>query len=183
MKGVVNFFARINERNYAVKAIASFGSRQFDNSSWEKGKMVRPLQTVGWESKRPFTELYSLKNAVDTVEGRHYYLQKEDMSANNQIAVQSHWLLRPEGKHGKYFTLNDAVVTIVSAKSLWQVNSYLRLSMASEKKVYWIHAKKMVLKKKMPSSTNPRCPYSEWCALGYQQGEVLTHKLLTVPVR
>jgi hypothetical protein len=98
VKGVVNFFAKINERNYAVKAtLPPLAAGSLKQLILRKGKRVRHISS-GWKanlllSPQPI-------NAVDTVKSR-LLMQKKDISLKRPDSNSIALIIDTDGKMEK----------------------------------------------------------------------------------
>ncbi len=178
VKGVVNFFARINERNYAVKAtLPPLVAGSLTQLILRKGKDGLTITSSWVESKRPLLEPQP-KNAVDTVKVG-YYLQKEGYISKQPDSNSIALIIETEGKHGKAIALNDAVGNYCFSKKPMTSKQLFTTVDGKRKEGVLNPRKEDGVEEENAIIYKPKMPYSERCALGYQQGEVLTHKLLT----
>lgn len=178
VKGVVNFFAKINERNYAVKAtLPPFAAGSLTQLILRKGKDGLTITSSWVESKRLLLEPQPI-NVVDTVKVG-YYLQKEGYISKRPDSNSIALIIETDGKHGKAIALQDAMNSYCFSKKL--ITSKLLFSTIDGKRKEGVlnPSKEDGIEEENTIIYKPKMPYSERCALGYQQGEVLTHKLLT----
>lgn len=156
VKGVVNFFARINERNYAVKAtLPPLVAGSLTQLILRKGKDGLTITSSWVESKRPLLEPQP-KNAVDTVKVG-YYLQKEGYISKQPDSNSIALIIETDGKHGKAIALNDAVGSYCFNKKPMTSKQLFSTVDGKRKEGVLNPSKEDGKKKKTPSSTNPRC--------------------------
>lgn len=178
VKGVVNFFARINERNYAVKAtLPPLVAGSLTQLILRKGKDGLTITSSWVESKRPMLESQPV-NIVDTVKVG-YYLQKEGYISKQPDSNSIALIIETDGKHGKAIALQDALGSYCFSKKPMTSKQLFTTVDGKRKEGVLNPRKENGVEEENAIIYKPEMPYSERYALGYQQGEVLTHKLLT----
>lgn len=177
-KGVVTFFAKINERNYAVKTtLPPLAAGSQTQIIMKKGKDGITICNSWVESERPLMEP-KYATAIDTV-NVGYYLQKEGFISQKMDSNSIALIVETDGKHGKAISLNDEIgyfcfskKPLTSGKLFLTVDGKRKEGILNPSKEDGIEEENTIIFK-------PKMPYTEKCALGYFQGEMLTHKLLT----
>lgn len=177
-KSVVTFFAKINERNFAVKTtLPPLAAGSLTQIILKKGKEGMVISNSWVETERPLMERQQV-HSVDTVK-TGYYLQKEGFISEKRDSNSLALVVETDGKHGKAIALSDELgrfsfskKPMTSGKTFPTIDGKRKEGIMNPSKEDGIEEDNIIIFK-------PKMPYTEKCALGCSQGELLTHKLLT----
>lgn len=176
-KGAITLFAQINDRDFAIKTtLPPLTAGSLTQLILQKEKDGLVISSSWVESERPLMEPQQT-HVIDTVKVG-YYLQKEGFISERMDSSSVALVIETDGKHGKAIALNDETgffcfgkIPLTSGKQFPTIDGKRNEGILNPSREDGVEEESIIIFK-------PKMPYPEKCALGYGQGEVLTHKLL-----